>query len=55
MKFSYLELAYVKDKVISSKKLDKLVYAGGRYTLMQNHFFLEIVNSENIASIEFNS
>ena len=34
-----------------SKKVDKLSQLGGRYMHMQNHFFLEITNSEHIDSL----
>ena len=49
--FSYLRAAFLKTFVRSSKKIVKLLHAGGLYILKQIHLTFKMVNSEQIHSI----
>ena len=53
IRLSYLLTALLREFVNSSKNISGLVEGGGLQTLRQNHFFLDMVNSEAIVSLTF--
>ena len=53
IRLSNLFTALLKEIVNSAKKVSMFEEVGGLYTLMQNHFFLDMVISVQIVSLRF--